>query len=70
MSVNAARVQCCRGADDDEQADHVRVTHPDIGIEAHPPNLHWRLLGGCERRVRAGSTRSSSASCEACQKKQ
>ena len=43
-------VQCCRSGDDDEQADQIGIAHPEIGIEANPPDLAWRLLGRIEKR--------------------
>ncbi len=48
------RVQGRRRGNNDEQADHVRVAHPDIGVETHPRNLHRSLLRGIDERVRGG----------------
>ena len=54
MSVMPCAFKVAAVADDDEQADHVRVAHPDIGIEAHPRDLRRRLLRRLEQRVRGG----------------
>ena len=51
---DAMRVQGRRGADDDEQGDDVRISHPDVGVEAHPTDLRRRFLRCRNQGVRRG----------------